>query len=46
VLVIRKTEVFSRWLDGLREVILLLAGGKKKTQNRDIETALRLKQNL
>ena len=29
-----------------REVILLLAGGDKSTQNRDIVTALRLKRNL
>ena len=29
-----------------REVILLLAGGDKSTQNRDIETALSLKRNL
>lgn len=29
-----------------REVIILLAGGDKRTQNRDIETALRLKRNL
>ena len=93
---IRTTEVFSQWLDGLRdlqarariqtrierlamgnprdvkaigegvselridhgpgyrvyytkhgrEVIILLAGGDKRTQNRDIETALRLKRNL
>ena len=93
---IRKTEVFSRWLDSLRdirararvqarierlamgnpgevkpvregvselridhgpgyrvyytkrgrEVIILLAGGDKRTQSRDIETALRLKRNL
>lgn len=93
---IRTTEVFSKWLDGLRdlqarariqtrierlamgnpgdvksigegvselridhgpgyrvyytkrgrEVIILLAGGDKRTQNRDIETALRLKRNL
>ena len=28
------------------EGILLLVGGDKRTQNRDIETALRLKQNL
>ena len=93
---IRKTAVFSEWLDGLRdlqarariqarigrleagnpgdvkpvgegvselridygpgyrvyytklgcEVIILLAGGHKRTQNRDIKTALYLKQNL
>ena len=93
---IRKSEVFSRWLDSLRdirarahvqarierlemgnpgdvkpvgedvselridhgpgyrvyytkrgrEVIILLAGGDKRTQSRDIETALRLKRNL
>lgn len=29
-----------------REVIILLAGGDKRTQSRDIETALRLKRNL
>ena len=29
-----------------REVILLFAGGDKRTQNRDIKTALRLKRNL
>ena len=29
-----------------REVVILLAGGDKRTQNRDIETALRLKRNL
>lgn len=96
MLEIRKTELFSRWLDGLRdlrararvqarierlamgnpgdvkpvgegvselridhgsgyrvyytkhgrEVLLLLAGGDKSTQSRDIETALRLKRNL
>lgn len=93
---IRTTEVFSKWLDGLRdlqarariqtrierlamgnpgdvksigegvselridhgpgyrvyytkrgrEVVILLAGGDKRTQNRDIETAFRLKRNL
>ncbi len=93
---IRKTEVFSKWIDNLRdlqarahiqarierlamgnpgdvksvgegvselrinygpgyrvyytkrgrEVIILLAGGDKRTQNRDIETALRLKRSL
>ncbi len=93
---ILKTEIFSRWLDGLRdlharariqarierlamgnpgdvkpvgegvselridygpgyrvyytkrgrEIIVLLAGGDKRTQNRDIETALRLKRNF
>ena len=29
-----------------REVIILLAGGDKSTQNHDIKTALRLKRNL
>ncbi len=93
---IRKTEVFAKWLDGLRdiqararilvrierlaygnpgdvqpigkgvselridygpgyrvyytmkqrEVIILLAGGSKRTQSRDIKTALSLARNL
>ena len=93
---LRKTEVYARWLDGLRDVrararvlvrverlaagnpgdvrpvgegvselridygpgyrvyfkkqgrtiVVLLAGGDKRTQSRDIETALRLAQNL
>ena len=93
---IRKTEVFARWLDGLRdirarahilvrverlaagnpgdvrsvgegvselridhgpgyrvyyrkhgpEVVILLAGGDKRTQDRDIKTAVRLARNL
>ena len=93
---IRKTEVYARWLDGLRDlrartrvlvrverlaagnpgnvrpvgegvselridygpgyrvyfkkqertIIILLAGGDKRTQSRDIETALRLARNL
>ena len=93
---IRKTEVYAKWLDGLRDVrararvlvrierlaagnpgdvrpvgegvselridygpgyrvyfkkqertiIILLAGGDKRTQSRDIETALRLARNL
>ena len=29
-----------------RTVVVLLAGGDKRTQNRDIETALRLARNL
>ena len=29
-----------------REVVILLAGGDKRTQSRDIETALRLMQGL
>lgn len=29
-----------------REIIVLLAGGDKKTQSRDIRTALRLAENL
>ena len=93
---VRKTEVYARWLDGLRDVrararilvrverlaagnpgdfrpvgegvselridygpgyrvyfkkqghtmVVLLAGGDKRTQNRDIETAQRLARNL
>jgi putative addiction module killer protein len=93
---IRKTDTFSKWIDGLRDirararvqvrierlaqrnagdvapigegvselridygpgyrvyfkkigkiVIILLAGGNKKTQSRDIKTALRLAKNL
>ena len=93
---VRKTEVYARWLDGLRDarararvlvrierlaaenpgdvrpvgegvselridygsgyrvyfkqegrlIVVLLAGGDKRTQNRDIETALRLARNL
>ncbi len=93
---IRRTEVYARWLDGLRDVrakalilirverlaagnagdtrsvgegvselridcgpgyrvyfkrqsraiVVLLAGGDKRTQRRDIETALRLARNL
>jgi putative addiction module killer protein len=96
MLQIRKTEVFVRWLDGLRdvrararvqvrierlaagnagdvepvgegvselridygagyrvyftkrgrEVVILLAGGDKRTQSADIKTALRLARNL
>ena len=30
----------------VRTVIVLLAGGDKRTQSRDIETALRLSRNL
>ena len=29
-----------------RTIVVLLAGGDKRTQNRDIETALRLARNL
>ena len=93
---LRKTEVYARWLDGLRDVcararvlvrverlaagnpgdvrpvgegvselridygpgyrvyfnkqgrtiVVLLAGGDKRSQSRDIETALRLARNL
>ena len=93
---VRKTEVYAKWLDGLRDirararvlvrverlaagnpgdvrpvgegvselridygpgyrvyftrqgrtVVVLLAGGDKRTQSRDIETALRLARNL
>jgi putative addiction module killer protein len=96
VIEIRKTDIFSKWLDGLRDIrararvqarierlaqgntgdvepvgagvselrinygpgyrvyfkkrgkvlIILLAGGNKKTQARDIKTALRLANNL
>ncbi len=96
MLEIRKTEVFARWLDGLRdvrararvqvrierlpagnpgdvqpigegvselridygpgyrvyfktigrEVVILLAGGDKRTQSADIKAALRLARNL
>jgi putative addiction module killer protein len=34
------------FLDLGAELIILLAGGDKKTQNREIETALRLARNL
>ena len=93
---VRKTEVYARWLDGLRDararacvlvrverlvagnpgdvrpvgegvselridygpgyrvyfkqegrmIVVLLAGGDKRTQSQDIETALRLARNL
>ena len=96
MLEIRKTEVYAKWLDGLRDihararilvrverlaagnpgnvkpvgegvselridcgpgyrvyykkhgqkVVILLAGGDKRTQAKDIKTALRLSQNL
>ena len=96
MLEVRKTEVYAKWLDGLRDVrararvlvrverlaagnpgdvkpvgegvsemridygggyrvyftrqgqtvVVLLAGGDKRTQNTDIETALRLARNL
>ncbi len=96
MLEIRKTDTFSKWIDGLRDtqgrarvlarierlslgnpgdvkavgegvselridcgpgyrvyykkvgqtVVILLAGGDKSTQNKDIKTALRLAQNL
>ena len=96
MLEIRKTEIFVRWLDGLRdvrararvqvrierlaagnpgdvrpvgegvsemridygpgyrvyfkkigrEIVILLAGGDKRTQSADIKTALRLARNL
>ena len=96
MLEVRKTEVYARWLDGLRDVrararvlvrverlvagnpgdvkpvgegvselridygpgyrvyfkkqgrtiVVLLAGGDKRTQSRDIEKALRLARNL
>ena len=96
MLAIRKTEVFARWLDGLRdirararvqvrierfaagnpgdvqpvgegvsemridygpgyrvyfkkirsEIVILLAGGDKRTQSADIKTALQLARNL
>jgi putative addiction module killer protein len=96
VLEIRQTEIFARWLDGLRdvrararvqvrierlaagnpgdvrsvgegvsemridygpgyrvffkrigrEIVILLAGGDKRTQSADIKTALRLARNL
>ena len=29
-----------------RTIVVLLAGGDKRTQNRDVETALRLARNL
>ncbi|BAZ90849.1 hypothetical protein NIES932_23540 [Raphidiopsis curvata NIES-932] len=36
---IRETETYSQWFK-------LLAGGNKRTQERDIKTALDLAQNL
>lgn len=46
---IRKTELFAKWLDNLRDVqakIILLAGGDKSSQVADIKIALRLARNL
>ena len=91
---VRKTEIYAKWLDGLRDtrarvlvrverlatgnpgdvrpvgegvselridygpgyrvyfkqqsrtIVVLLAGGDKRTQSRDIETAMRLARNL
>ncbi len=93
---VRKTEIYAKWLDGLRDtrararvlvrverlaignpgdvrpvgegvselridygpgyrvyfkqqsrtIVVLLAGGDKRTQSRDIETAIRLSRNL
>ena len=51
---IRKTAEFAAWLDGLRDVrgrqgktvIVLLAGGEKTTQSKDIMIAQRLARNL
>ena len=48
-------DVYERWLDGLRPVgegvsddtvVVLLAGGDKRTQKDDIETALQLAGDL
>ena len=38
---IRKTEIFAK-----EKVVILLAGGDKRTQAKDIKTALRLAQNI
>lgn len=62
---VRKTEVFAKWLDALKDIrararilvrIERLAsgnpgdvksvGGDKRTQAKDIKTAMRLAQNL
>jgi len=50
VIEISKTAHFAKWqvyyIRHERSVIILLAGGDKSTQARDIKTALRLARNL
>jgi putative component of toxin-antitoxin plasmid stabilization module len=52
---VRKTERFSSWLDGLKDLrararilvrIERLAGGDKRTQSRDVKAALLLAKGL
>ena len=55
MLEVRKTDVYAKWLDSLRDArararilarVERLAGGGKRTQTNDIKTALRLARNL
>jgi putative component of toxin-antitoxin plasmid stabilization module len=52
---VRKTEIFAKWLDSLSDIqtrsrilarIERLADGDKRTQARDIKTAICLAKNL
>ena len=54
---VRKTETYAKWLaygpgyrvyfkKTARTIIVLLAGGDKRSQSDDVQTALRLARNL